>query len=303
MSMNFFVVLYQSICILAGFLLFCQPVTAREAQTIDELVAMFDDSKCAECHEEIYQEWQASWHAKAIVSSLKGIHNFVAIGLAKEWQTPLTKSEILKCLDCHAPAVQYASEELAQQIGTLIVTAYKDKDGTVGKKAKVELAKLNVGCLSCHNIKATAVARGLRGNPVKGVIYGPNGSDSEGAHETIETVDMTRSVFCMQCHGRYKAPDGETIQCNPLSGSYQNTYNNLGGSRTCQECHMKKGHLFPGGHDLEMVAEGLGFKVEITPYRHLPGQVKGVKGAGKWVPSAVVAVFIENKTGHRVPDG
>lgn len=301
--MNVFILLNRSLCVLGILFLLCQPVAAKEAQTIDELVAMFDDSKCVECHEEIYKEWKSSWHAKAVVSSLKGMHDFVAIGLAKEWKTELTKSELLKCIECHAPAVQYASEELAQEIGNLIVTAHKEKDGSAGKKAKAELAKLNVGCLSCHNLKATAVARGLHGEPKKGVIYGPNGSDSDGAHETVETVDMTRSVFCMQCHGKYKAADGETIQCNTLSGSYQNTYNNLGGSKTCQECHMKKGHLFPGGHDLETVAEGLGLDVQITSYQHLPGKIKGVKDAKKWVPSAVVTAFVENKTGHRVPDG
>ena len=66
---------------------------------------------------------------------------------------------------------------------------------------------------------------------------------------------------------------------------------------------MKKGHLFPGGHDLDTVKEGLGFEVQISPYQHLPGQIKGVKNPKNWVPSAVVNVFIENKTGHRVPDG
>lgn len=301
--MNVIAILYQVICVLGSLFLFCNPLAAKEAQTIDELVSMFDDSKCAECHEEIYQQWQSSWHAKAVVSSLKGMHNFVVIGLAKEWGTPLSKDQILKCLDCHAPAVQYASEELAQEIGNLIVTAHKEKDSSAGKKAKKELAKLNIGCLSCHNIKATAVARGLHGAPKKGAVYGPTDSDSDGAHETIEAINMTRSVFCMQCHGKYKAPDGETIQCNTLSGSYQNTYITLGGSKTCQECHMKKGHLFPGGHDLETVTEGLGFNVEITPYQHLPGKIKGVKDEKKWVPSAVITAFIENKSGHRIPDG
>ncbi len=107
----------------------------------------------------------------------------------------------------------------------------------------------------------------------------------------------------MQCHGVYKAPDGETIQCNTLSGSYQNSYISMGGSKTCQECHMKKGHLFPGGHDLDTVKEGLGFDVQFAQYQHLPGKIKGVKDAKKWVPSVVVTAFVENKTGHRVPDG
>lgn len=279
-----------------------QPATAKEAQTVDELVAMFDSSKCAECHEEIYKQWQDSWHSKAIVSSLKGMRNFISVGLAREWKTKLTKVEVLKCLDCHAPAVNYASEELAIHIGELVVAAVDKKDSKEGKKAKEELAKLNVGCYACHNIKAIAVAKGLRGEPELGAVYGPTGAESDG-HKTIETVDITRSVFCMQCHGIYKAPDGEMIQCNTLSGSYQNMYVNLGGSQTCHDCHMKKGHLFPGGHDLETVKEGLGFDVEITPYRHLPGKIPGVKDSKAWVPSVVVTAFIENMTGHRVPDG
>lgn len=273
--------------------------TAKEADTIDELVAMFDDSKCAECHEDIYKEWQQSWHAKAVNSSLKGMRNFIAVGVAKEWETELTKDQVLKCLDCHAPAVNYASEKLAVEIGGLIVKAFEDKD----ENAKKELAKLNVGCLSCHNIKATSVARGLRGAPEKGVVYGPNGEDGDDFHTSIETPDLSRSVFCMQCHGVYKAPDGETIQCNTLSGSYQNSYISMGGSKTCQECHMKKGHLFPGGHDLDTVKEGLGFDVQFAQYQHLPGKIKDVKDAKKWVPSVVVTAFVENKTGHRVPDG
>lgn len=273
--------------------------SAKEAETIDELVAMFDDSKCAECHEEIYKEWQESWHAKAVNSSLKGMRNFIAVGVAKEWNTKLTKNQILKCLDCHAPTVNYASEKLAVEIGGLIVKAFEKKD----ENAKKQLAKLNVGCLSCHNIKATSVARGLRGAPEKGVVYGPNGEDGDDFHKSIETPDISRSVFCMQCHGVYKAPDGETIQCNTLSGSYQNSYISMGGSKTCQECHMKKGHLFPGGHDLETVKEGLGFDVQFAQYQHLPGKIKGVKDAKKWVPSVVVTAFVENKTGHRVPDG
>jgi nitrate/TMAO reductase-like tetraheme cytochrome c subunit len=278
------------------------PATAKEANSIDELVAMFDDSKCAGCHEEIYKQWQNSWHSKAVISSLKGMRNFIAIGLAKEWQRPLTKTQVLKCLDCHAPAVNFASEKLAKEIGKLIVTSFDKKGKKAGKKAKAELARLNVGCLSCHNIKATSVARGLRGDPVKNAVYGPNGNDSDG-HETMENIEMTRSAFCMQCHGKYFSADGEMIQCNTLSGSFQNTYVSLGGSETCQDCHMKKGHLFPGGHDLDTVKEGLGLDVQVTQYRHLPGKIPGVKDKKAWVPSAVVTAFVENRSGHRIPDG
>lgn len=62
-------------------------------------------------------------------------------------------------------------------------------------------------------------------------------------------------------------------------------------------------HNFPGGHNKEIVAEGLGLDVQITPYRHLPGQIKTAKKPKAWVPSAVVTAFVENKSGHRIPDG
>lgn len=279
-----------------------EPARGAGANTIDELVAMYDDAGCAKCHEEIYRQWQQSWHAQAVVSSLGGIGNFISIGLPKEWNKPLDKAQLLKCLDCHAPIVNFASEKLAKEIGGLIVSAAEQKDEKVGKEARAQLARLNVGCLACHNLKATSVALGLRGAPQKGKVYGPYGHDSEG-HATVESIELTRSVFCMQCHGKYFAPDGETIQCNTLSGSYQNTYYNLGGTQTCQDCHMKKGHLFPGGHDLETVREGLGLEVQLTKYQHLPGQVQGVKDAKAWVPSAVANVFVKNKAGHRIPDG
>ena len=277
----------------------------KEANSIDQLVKMYDDSRCKDCHEEIYSQWQKSWHANSINSSLKGMRNFIVIGLEKEWKKPMTKAQLLKCLDCHAPVVNFASEKLAKKIGNLIVTAFEKKDSKKGKQAMKELAKINVGCNACHNIKATSVAIGLRGDPKYGAVYGPHGNDSDG-HESIESAELKRSIFCMQCHGIYNAPDGEQIQCNTLSGSYQNAYNNLGGTETCQDCHMHKknrGHFFPGGHDLDIVKEGLGFDVQIAQYSHLPGKIPNVKDKKAWVPSAVVTAFIKNKAGHRIPDG
>ena len=116
---------------------------AKEANTIDELVAMYDDSACAECHSEIYEQWAKSWHANPINSSLKGMRNFIKIGLAKEWKTDLTKAQVLKCLDCHAPVVNFASEKLAVEIGEMIVTAFEKKGTPQGDAASKELAKIN----------------------------------------------------------------------------------------------------------------------------------------------------------------
>lgn len=290
----------------AAFLLTTQAAwSAGQADTIDELVKMFDDSECRPCHTEIYDQWKDSWHANTINSSLKGMRNFIKIGLKEEWNRPLTKAEVLKCLDCHAPAVNFASDELAVEIGEMIVTAFEENDMSKAESVKKELARLNVGCIACHNLKATSISMGLRGEPKPGAVYGVHGKTSPG-HETIKSAELNTSLFCMQCHGIYSAPDGEKIQCNTLSGSFQDAYSNLGGSQSCQDCHMRKndrGHSFPGGHDLEIVKEGIDFNIQVTTYKHLPGQVPGVTDNDAWVPSAVLTAFITNRAGHRIPDG
>ncbi len=269
---------------------------AKEAKTIDELVEMYNDAKCKQCHPKQYEEWQQSYHSKAVVSSLKGMRNFYAIGVPKEWERKLTKVEVLKCLDCHAPVVNYASEELAVKIAEMIIKAKDTKDEKEKKALLKELSKLNVGCLACHNIKATSISKGLLGEPEKDAIYTPNMVISP-VHKTIPVNTMNKSLFCAQCHGRYIAPDGEQIMCNTLSGSYYNNYISRGGAETCQDCHMKKanrGHKFPGGHDLEIVKEGIGFNAEIKGVKHT---------VGKWIPRAIVQVELENRSGHRIPDG
>ena len=101
--------LFRTCLILGCIMLFTQPLAAeeskkadkdphaaiatKEANTIDELVEMVDQKKCAECHPETYKEWEESWHAKSVVSpgAIKGIHNFFAIGLPEEWKKPITK--------------------------------------------------------------------------------------------------------------------------------------------------------------------------------------------------------------------
>lgn len=281
------------------------PKAIKEANSIDELVKMFDDNGCIECHEDQHAQWETSNHANPINSSLKGMHNFIKIGLEKEWKTKLTKAQVMKCLDCHAPVVRYASEKLAVEIGNMIVTAHAKKGTPESDAAKKQLARLTVGCTACHNIKAISAARGLRGDPVPGAVYAVNDVDTDD-HPTIQSAEMNGSVFCMQCHGVYTSADGETIQCNTLCGSYRHDYNTKGGNQSCQDCHMKakdRGHTFPGGHNLDIVKDGLGLDVNVAQYRHLPGKIPGVKNKKAWVPSALVTATVENKAGHRIPDG
>jgi hypothetical protein len=284
------------IMVLAVVLLVPGITTAKEADTIDELVAMFDDSKCMKCHPKVTKEWKESYHSKSVTSSLKGMRNFYAIGVPEEWDKKLTKVEVLKCLDCHVPEVNYASEKLAVEIAEMIIKVKDTKSKKEKEKLTKELSKLRVGCISCHNLKATTIAKGLLGEPVKDAVYGAQGKEAP-EHLTIQSNAIKSSLFCAQCHGKYIASDGERIMCNTLNGSYYNNYVSKGGSETCQDCHMHKnnrGHRLPGGHDLDIVKEGIGFRVNIVGVRH---------GVGKWIPRAIISVDLINKAGHRIPDG
>lgn len=288
--------MWKTIAVSAVFLCLAAPAPGGEIASYDSLIAAYDSTPCRECHPDQYAQWQESFHSRSVVSSLKGLRNFFAHGVPKEWDTGLSKIHVLKCLECHAPSVLMASEDLAVKIAGEIVEAYDSENAGRKESLTKSLSALNVGCLGCHNLKARSIAPGLLGEPEKGVIYTAGDARPED-HETVTVNTLERSLFCAQCHGRYVAPDGEQIVCNTLNGSYYNAYLPRGGVKTCQECHMKeggRGHLFPGGHDLEIVREGIGFSAEIT----------GVRRKGKnYDAQAIVEVGLENRAGHRIPDG
>ena len=273
--------------------------TGKLIDNFDEFVETFSSKKCMECHEDIYQEWERSFHARSMVDSIKGIANFFVVGVPKEWQKKLNKKEILKCLDCHLPQIRYATERLALEIAGLMIEAKKAKeakDQVHFKKVAAKLSKLNITCYACHNIVVHRAAPGWFGEPDPQVIYTAN-EDVEAEHPTEYTPTLKSAAFCAWCHGVYIASDGESSMCNTLSQSYYHAYISLGGRKTCQECHMyakNRGHRFPGGHDLEIVKEGIGLQAEIKGFRY---------GVGKWIPAVNVEAFLTNRAGHRIPDG
>jgi mono/diheme cytochrome c family protein len=193
-------------------------------------------------------------------------------------------------MHCHAPLLEHASEALMADIGALVVAAFDGKEA-----AKKELSRLNVNCIVCHNT-AAIVETNLRGLPKPGVYYGPTGKTTP-AHGTEKSAAITTSAFCSRCHWLYTPPDGDTLYCNTLYGSYQDAYRASGGAATCQDCHMKskgRGHTFPGAYEPEMVREGISMDLQATGATLLPG--KGIK-------TALINVGLMNNAGHRIPDG
>ena len=114
---------------------------------------------------------------------------------------------------------------------------------------------------------------------------------------------MSSALFCGQCHGQ--GPNLEftpPVQCATLYGSYLHGYIANGGSRTCQDCHMKgNDHSVPPNFNnkketSQRLREALPMDVEILPYTFQAEY-------NKPFPVVVVRVSIENKAGHRIPDG
>ncbi len=286
----------KAVQLLVAALVIALPFAVQaEYKTIDDLAKAYSVEKCKTCHAKVHDEWKTSYHSQSIVHSVGGMRNFIIVGLGQEWKKPVSKENLMRCMDCHAPMLGEASESLAKQVADMIVAAVDEKDEGKKAAAKKELAKLNVNCIVCHNSKIS-IEKNLRGAPKPGVYYGPTGKASP-AHGTEKTPVISTALFCGQCHGIYTPPDNDFIGCNTLYGSYQDGFRGNGGTETCQDCHMKagnKGHRFPGAYDVEMVKEGIAVDVQAAGVKLTPG---------KWVPTAVVNVGLINNAGHRIPDG
>jgi hypothetical protein len=287
-----------SLISLAGFPLIA---LANPASTIDELTAAYSIETCADCHEDIHEEWKNSWHGKPVIDPrvLRTWRTFILSGLDKS-RTAERKNLKEVCLPCHAPLTQDASEELIVQIADMIVTAVEDQDKAKREEAVKELSKLDINCLVCHNVKALP-----GGNPQPKTIYGPRGSKDtphkeESGMETAKSDFLTTSEFCAQCH--HGCPPGMPSSiCPTLYSSYKEQYLAHGGEQTCQGCHMKgddyKSHRFPGIYKIDQAQQGIEITLNARPTTfvyHLENRL---------VPAVVTNIQVKNTAGHGIPHG
>lgn len=277
--------------------------SAEKAKSIDELAKMYDVSSCKQCHPKVFEEWEKSYHAISLVGSprtMATIASAVKDGILKEWTKSGAKEvkdikvdHMLTCLKCHLPQIKDATDAVAQEIAKAAI------DGAAGDEAaQAKLKKVGINCLICHNQKAI-IHKWTDGEPEAGVIYG----NKEGAHGDAKfkvmkkSPIMKESILCGQCHGLGPNFDlTEPTQCATLYGSYLHAYVPSGGSKTCQECHMKKGHFMPAYRDPDQAKSAVNVEVDTRGYYFLPK-------AGDSIPEAVVTVKMTSNAGHRIPDG
>jgi hypothetical protein len=298
----------KRLLILILAMLIAMPLTAsaEKAKSIDELAKMYDVSSCKKCHPKEYEEWEKSYHAISLVGSprtMATIASTIKDGFMKEWTYSGVKDikdikveHMLTCLKCHLPQINDATDEVAQEIAKAAI------DGAAGDEdAQKKLKKLGINCLICHNKKAL-IHKWTDGEPEKDAVYGTK----EGAHgdskftKLKKSPIMTESILCGQCHGL--GPNFDLIeptQCATLYGSYLHAYIPSGGSKTCQECHMKenkKGHFMPAYRDPDQAKNAVNVEVDTKAYYFL-------MKPGDSIPTAYVTVKLSSNAGHRIPDG
>ena len=294
---------YFTLVLALVFLTMPLTASAEKAKTIDELAKMYDSSNCKSCHAEIYAQWEKSHHARPLMGVKGGLMlTPLALKKGEKGATAFSEDDPKKmkisnfpCFKCHLPqAITSAEDSVAVELTEALLA-----------KDSAKIAKLQIGCLVCHNEKAIIHKREL-GAPEKGVLYSSKEvkAHGDGTFKTVKkSAIMKDSVFCGQCHGL--GPNLEfdqAFQCANLYGSYLHNYVSGGGTQSCQDCHMKKGdHLIaPNFNDdkqtSELLAGALSLHVETLGYEWL-------RKAATYIPKIVVSTKITSTAGHRIPDG
>ena len=276
-----------------------------QAKTIDELVSPIDSQQCEGCHTDIHENWSKSWHSKSITDprTIRSFRTFILSGVDK---LPGVKRTMLRdmCLMCHAPiAASNASDELAEQIAGLVVTAVDDKDVSKKEAAIKELSKVNINCLTCHGNKTPG---GLgAGQQEANTIYGP-GKAKNPPHKdaigfnTINSEYMSKAEFCAPCH--HGCPPGmSSKECPTQWTVYEEDYLAHGGKKTCQECHMQgengASHRFPGLYEKDFAQTAIDIQLSATPTRNFD-HLNNTSS-----PAVVMNVQLKNNSAHDLPHG
>ena len=211
-----------------------------------------DNHSCKECHEKIYEEYQASHHAKGYFDSI--LHRKIAdkVSLKK-----------YACATCHMPMANNLKDIISGK-------ARPDKNNKTHTDA--------VSCYFCHTIAYVKKAhrfniniKARQAKDYKPTLYGrlhvPDVSDK---HSSTSNPVYAKKV-CMGCHSHKLNDNNVTI-----FSAMDKTQNSIG----CIECHMPEisggaekidkrtrghhaSHKFLGIHDIEFRKTGVELNVTV----------------------------------------
>lgn len=294
--------------------------TKGKAETLQQLIDMYDSTGCIDCHEDTHDDWNNSPHARSIYGTGRAAATMITAmeNGFKSWKysgVETTKDvrveHLMGCMKCHLPQLADATDAVAVELAETLETwldAAKTAAGNPDDKKAVEvrdrhqktLTSLNINCLVCHN-RMAITHKWTDGYPQHDTVYGLNNGAHEGDVFTKMKVSpiMDESIFCGQCHGLGPNLELENpTQCAHAYGSYLWAYKAEGGMKTCQECHMHDsglGHNMLSYSDPTMAEMAVDFHVESYVSQWLDGR--------NLRPKAVIKVKMVNRAGHGIPDG
>ncbi len=248
----------------------------RKSAKDTTLAALDDPETCGACHAQVLAEWKTSLHAHAHHEKDELYRAIRVMRMEKEG-AGIAKT----CALCHSPR------------GT------DDPEGL--------LARVGVGCASCHLTKEVQAGPGRLGAnalifDADGVMRGPHGpSPKEAPHGFAEPAGHLTDgrTICLACHDELRNPAGIPICTTGMEWKANE------GAPSCVSCHMPaldgpsgvvspertthRSHAFLGPHrafrdgDIAFMKTALGLSATLEGDR--------------------LAVRIENKSAHALPSG
>jgi len=258
-------------------------------------------STCSTCHQNIYQQFVVSMHARSFTNPL--FKNMFFDRLLKRYTEDKTlKQETMDCVACHSPVTYFTSG------GDTFAERYVNPENT------------GVECDFCHRISGYKGDRPQSGNYIAepGMLkFGPIKEQSNWHHAYAEL--QTKSEFCAICHNRVNRLGLEII--STFSEWKESRYAKEG--IQCQDCHMnvngfltggkpvfesgyasqnslakspERGrlytHRFPGAHSESQVNGAISLGIQVDESSLIPGQ------------ESTIYVTVDNtKSGHKLPTG
>ena len=283
-----------------------------QAETLAELVAMYDSTSCIDCHEETHDEWAESAHSRSVYGTgrtaatfrtafLNGFMDWAYSGV--EQPEDVEVEHLMGCAKCHLPQLADASDAVAKEfVGVVFdwIEAYQKDDMETFEKHKETLLSLNINCLVCHN-RMAITHKWTDGYPQDGVVYGSMDGDHPDENFPAMQVSpiMDEAILCGQCHGL--GPNLELdnpTQCATAYGSYLWSYKANGGDKQCQECHMQESGL---GHNMQSYRSEK--MAEMAVDWHVDTRAMIWRDGRDVKPKLMVDVALVNNAGHGIPDG
>jgi hypothetical protein len=211
--------------------------------------------ECAQCHEEIYQDWSISAHAYAAVSPM--FNKF------EQRLNDLSQGTVgYFCMRCHAPVATALCASRAEPLWNL-----------------PETAREGITCIACHRVQYdygksngerriepgpifAPVLGGVGGDGVADAVHRKDqlkvktSPDEKGPGQNIHAAGiffepLTRSEFCTPCHQVAVQPG---LKLEVVWEQYRASPACKKGIQ-CQDCHMGRVPGLPLGYDCGPVAK------------------------------------------------